>query len=224
MHPNLDFRPLIVGIGGTTRPDSTSERAVRVALAHAEALGAKTMMFGGPELMLPIYDPAQAEREESARRLITALRDAHGIVLASPGYHGSISGMIKNALDYTEDMRSDPRSYFAARAVGCIGCAAGWQAANSTLTTIRSIVHALRGWPTPFGVTINSTEPIFDAAGNCIDEKTLAGLKLIAKQVIIFASMRFIARSALPDWEIWGASTGEIFPEMKIVSAAQAPT
>lgn len=34
--------------------------------------------------------------------------------------------------------------------------AAGWQGAVSTLTALRSIVHALRGWPTPLGIALNT--------------------------------------------------------------------
>ena len=68
----------------------------------------------------------------------------------------------------------------------------GWQAANSTLTTIRSIVHALRGWPSPLGVTINSAEPVFDGDGNCVDEKASLSLRIMVEQVVRVARMRFL--------------------------------
>ena len=64
---------------------------------------------------------------------------------------------IKNALDYAEDTAKDARPYLDGRAVGCIACAYGWQATDSTLIAMRSIVHALRGWPTPLGVAANTT-------------------------------------------------------------------
>jgi hypothetical protein len=32
-------------------------------------------------------------------------------IVGSPGYHGAISGLVKNALDYIEDLREDPRVY-----------------------------------------------------------------------------------------------------------------
>jgi len=90
--------------------------------------------------------------------------DPSGLIVASPGFHGGPSGLIKNALDHLEELRGDDRPYLDGRAVGCIVCAAGWQA-----TATRSTVHALRGWPTPLGVTINSTpvgdvDPIVAAA------------------------------------------------------------
>ncbi|HUY82939.1 MAG TPA: NAD(P)H-dependent oxidoreductase, partial [Steroidobacteraceae bacterium] len=151
---NPDASPLIVGIGGTTRPGSASERALRHVLARARELGARTELLTGAQLVLPIYVPNDGERDAAVHALVAALRRANGIVVASPGYHGSLSGLIKNALDYAEDMHDDRPPYFEDRAVGLIACASGWQATGATLAALRSIVHALRGWPTPLGVAI----------------------------------------------------------------------
>ena len=55
-------KPLIVGIGGTTRIGSTTERALSVALKAVEAGGGETRLLGGAFLArLPIYNPAVAE-------------------------------------------------------------------------------------------------------------------------------------------------------------------
>ena len=54
------------------------------------------------------------------RRMIAALRRANGVILSTPCYHGSVSGLVKNALDYTEDMCKDPEPYLDGRAVGLI--------------------------------------------------------------------------------------------------------
>ena len=183
-------RPLIVGIGGTTRPGSTSERAARYVLARARELGADTEMLTGAQILLPIYVPESTERDAAARHFVAVLRRATGIVISSPGYHGSLSGLIKNALDYAEDMREDPLPYFDGRAVGLIACANGWQATGATLGALRSIVHALRGWPTPLGVALNTAESRFgdgDVPANAAAEKQLS---LLAGQVVRFAEQR----------------------------------
>jgi FMN reductase len=182
--------PLIVGLGGTTRPGSSTEQALRCALDAARAHGAETALIAGPELVLPMFAPESPARTPEAGRLIELLRRSDGVLLASPGYHGSISGLLKNALDYTEDMRGDARSYFDGRAVGCIVSAAGWQAVGSTLAAMRSIVHALRGWPTPLGVGINSTTKCFAPDGSCLDEAVAGQLRMMAGQVVEFAAMR----------------------------------
>ena len=149
-------RPLIVGIGGTLRPGSTSERALALTLARAQSLGAETRIFAGPALHMPLYDTAVLARHGEAHDLVEALRMADGIIISSPGYHGSISGLLKNALDYAEDLRTDVRPYFTGRAVGLIACADGVQAMGSTLATLRAIVHALRGWPTPYAAMVSA--------------------------------------------------------------------
>jgi FMN reductase len=182
--------PLIVGMGGTARAGSTSELIVRSVLAECERLGARTQLFDGLALSLPMYTPGAADRTPEAAALIDGLRRADGIVLASPGYHGSVSGLIKNALDYVEDMAKDERAYFEGRAVGLIAVAAGWQATGTTLATLRAIVHALRGWPTPMAVTINSMSPIFGDNGEIADEATRRQLCVLAGQVVHFARLQ----------------------------------
>jgi FMN reductase len=180
----------VVGIGGSLREDSQSERALRIALAGAEEAGAKVTTISGSDLVLPFYDPAVTERPATARRLIEELRHADGVVLVSPGYHGTISGLVKNALDYLEDLREDDRVYLDGRAVGCVAAASGWQAAVTTLTALRSIVHALRGWPTPLGAAINSADVRFDGVGGCTDPNVATALRTIGHQVVEFAVAR----------------------------------
>jgi FMN reductase len=180
----------VVGIGGSLRPDSQSERALRIALDGAERAGAKTTLVSGADLVLPFYDPADPVRSTNAYRLVEELRTADGVVLVSPGYHGTVSGLVKNALDYVEDLRDDTRPYLHGRAVGCVAAARGWQAAVTTLTSLRSIVHALRGWPTPLGAAVNSAHVVFGPDGDCSDEQVSASLRTIGLQVVEFATAR----------------------------------
>lgn len=180
-------QPLIVAVGGALRSHSSTEKALRHVLARAEALGARTRLFAGPDLDLPLYAPECAERTERAAALVEALRAADGVVLGSPGYHGSVSGLVKNVLDYAEDLRGDVRPYLDGRAVGCIGAGAGWPGATAALTGLRSIVHALRGWNTPLGVAINTAEPVFDGDGACLNPRIAGQLDAMADQVAAFA-------------------------------------
>jgi FMN reductase len=183
---NKPRTPLIVGIGGTHRHNSSSELAARYALGIAAQAGARVQMFDGPSLSFPLYNPADPARDERAVSLVAALRDADGIIVAAPAYHGGISGLIKNALDYTEDMSGDARVYFDERAVGSIACAGGWQAAGVTLSALRSVVHALRGWNTPLGVMINTASKVFDG-DTCLDTDVERNLAIMARQVVSFA-------------------------------------
>jgi FMN reductase len=178
---------LIVAIGGTTRPNSSTECALRLALKGVASEGARVLLLGGADLDIPLYAPERPERSEKAKRLVSALHQADGILIGSPGYHGGLSGLVKNALDYVEDLRNDAAPYFEGRPVGCIVTAAGWQGSMTTLTSMRSIVHALRGWPTPLGVCINTATRVFDEDGGCLCEKAAFQLSELGKQVLWFA-------------------------------------
>lgn len=177
----------VVGLGGTLRADSSTERAVRHCLDAVARQGGRTRMFAGPDLELPMYAPHSLDRTPGALDFVAALRDADAVVVGSPGYHGAISGLVKNALDYIEDLREDPRVYLDNTPWGCISCAYGWQAAVGTLGQLRSIGHALRAWPTPLGVAINSAEKIWDEAGELVDEPVRNQLDMLAGQVLTFA-------------------------------------
>jgi FMN reductase len=180
-------KPFVVGIGGTTRAESGTELAVRKILANAEQLGASTKLYTGPDLeKLPFYAPERPERTELAQQLVDDLRRADGIVIGSSSYHGTIAGLIKNALDYTQDMMKDERPYFAGRPVGLIATGAGWQGVVATLEHMRTMVHSLRGWPTPLGGAINTLEKAFDDKGEPLDEKVAFQLRTIAEEVLLF--------------------------------------
>jgi FMN reductase len=180
--------PFIVGIGGTVRTPSSSERVLTAAMAAAEAAGARTQMFGGEILSkLPIYNPNDGQDPPERSALVEAVRSADGVIVATPGYHGSLSGLIKNALDSLEPLRDDARPYLDGRAVGCIVVADGWQACGSALAHLRSIVHALRGWPTPLGSTINSALQPFDETGALKSERDAFQVDMVARQVVDFA-------------------------------------
>ncbi|MHA6627240.1 NADPH-dependent FMN reductase [Pseudonocardia sichuanensis] len=183
-------RPLhVVGLGGTVRTGSSSEQALRIAVARAAAQGATTRVFASAELaQLPMYAPEAGDGGPVARDLVAHLRRADGVVVASPGYHGSISGLVKNALDYTEDMRDDALPYLADRSVGLIVTAYGWQAAVTTLSALRAIVHALRGWVTPYGAAVNSQQTGF-ADGCCSEVRVTEQLHTVADEVVRFADL-----------------------------------
>jgi FMN reductase len=183
---DAEARQLVVGIGGSTRATSLTDELLRTALAEAELRGARTMAFGGSFLaQLPIY--VADEDSPAAAELVTAVANADGVIIATPGYHGGMSGLVKNGMDHLESLHDDDaRPYLSGRAVGTIVTAAGWQACGTTLVSLRSTIHALRGWPTPYGVTVNSADPVF-AEGGVLLEPIAAALRLVIDQVLEFA-------------------------------------
>lgn len=190
---------LILAIGGSTRPDSSSEHALRFAAQGAQACGARVVTISGRSLMFPIYDTETAERTPEAAAYVDVARRADGLLVVSPAYHGGISGLVKNALDYLEDLAPTrpaidaDRAYLDGRAVGCIAVANGWQATVSTLHQLRQVVHALRGWPTPLGGTVNTATTHLATIAD--DDPVAEQLRMIGQQVVEFAQAQRAFRS-----------------------------
>ena len=179
--PDRSAAPLILGISGAMRFGTANEQALRLALERVEQLGGRTQLIPGSRLIFPNFDDEVAP-EAQAQWLIDAIHEAEGIILCSPSYHGGVSGLLKNALDYLELTAKSPRPYLTGLPVGCIATGDGWQGPNSTLLALRQSVHALRGWPTPLGVAQNINDGgLTDAA---------APLRTVAEQVMEFALMR----------------------------------
>ena len=188
-------RPYIVGLGGTLRTGSSTEKALLFSLRAIGEQGADTLLLSGADLNLPAYATDIGAINQAAKRIVTEIRRADGLILGTPGYHGGISGLVKNALDYIEELKGDVRPYLEGRPVGCIVTAAGEQGAVTTLNALRSVVHALRGWPTPLGAAIVTASPVFDIAGNCLSPQVEMQLKIVAQQVLDFSLFQTRRRS-----------------------------
>jgi FMN reductase len=186
----------IIALGGSSKPMAASERALRIAAQAATDAGAEVTFVTGRALLVPIYDTETSDRTPETIAIIDALRSADGVLIASPGYHGSFSGMVKNALDYAEDLRHDDRPYLEDRAVGLIAVAHGWQTAVGTLNQRREVVHALRGWPAPLGVAINDSAGLIGADADSTDPAVVRQLRTMGQQVVTFATAM---RSTTPE-------------------------
>jgi FMN reductase len=184
---NLADPLLVVGIGGSRRPGSSTEQVISAVLAELEGRGARTKLYGGESLLFPHYEPG-APLTTAAADYLAAVRAADAIVLGSPGYHGGISGLVKNAVDYLEELRDDAVPYLDGKAVGCVTTAYGWQAAVSTLSALRQTVHALRGWPTPYGIAMNVASGLYSIDGRFTDARAGQAVGIMAGQILRFVS------------------------------------
>lgn len=178
---------LVVGIGGSRRPGSSTEQVIATVLGELASRGAVTKLYGGESLLFPHYEPG-APLTPAAADYIATVRAADAIVLGSPGYHGGISGLVKNAVDYLEELRDDPAPYLEGKAVGCVTTAHGWQAAVSTLSALRQTVHALRGWPTPYGIAMNVASGQYSFDGRFPGQRADESTGIVASQIMQFVT------------------------------------
>src|SRR5579859_7691825 len=118
--------PLIVGLGGSLRPGSTTSLALRIALDAAQAAGAQVELLELAALGLPLFDGTYAldgytsSERTSIRTLLAAVDQAHGFILASPTYHNTLSGAFKNALDFLDVIEPDYPSRLKGKVAGIL--------------------------------------------------------------------------------------------------------
>jgi len=179
--------PRIVLVGGSTTPGTTAQSVLNHVAQLVREMNGLPEVFDSSEIDLPMFAPESPARTSAALRLIESLRASDGVILVGASCHGTISGMLKNALDYAEDMVRDPSPYFDGRPVGLIATESASREMGGMMMSLRSVVHALRGWPTPLGITITGGTVVFDRDGNCVQPDLAKQMRVLAQQVMGFA-------------------------------------
>jgi FMN reductase len=194
----------IVGLGGGLREGSYSLAGLRLALAAAEAAGAETRLLDLNQLPLPLYRPdLKSPRDygpEAAapiERLLAGARWAGGLLWASPSYHGSLSGAVKNALDFLQFLAKDDPTFLYGKVVGAIGAGAGTIGAVNVVAQLTQIAQALRAVPVPLLVPITAAHKQF-ADGKLIDAQTSQRLATLGKETVDIARSLLAARDDEP--------------------------
>jgi FMN reductase len=184
-----DERLRVVGIGGTLREGSTCLGALRRALEAAEEAGAETRLLDLRELYLPMYEPGRplADYGPEVGRLVEEVREADALILSTAAYHGTLAGVTKNALDFTQFLARDERPYLEGRVVGLISTSGGERAAANTTDALVHVVHALRGVVAPSTVTIPGARRRSDGEGNITDESYGGRLDRLGRLVVEMA-------------------------------------
>jgi FMN reductase len=129
------------------------------SLRIAGLRGAETALLDLRELNLPMYVPDlplagyPAAEQDSIRGYLHAVRCAHALIWASPTYHGTLSGVFKNALDMLELLCDDHPPYLSARAVGLIAVSD-----PKTFSAMSNAAHELRAWLAPTHVALGEAD------------------------------------------------------------------
>lgn len=179
----------LVGLGGTLRDPSRTRAALQTALSIAQARGAHTELLDLRELDLPMYVPNWAIADYPVRsraglmRFIEGCRRADAMLWASPTYHGTLSGVLKNALDHIELMSDDTPPYLQGRAVGLIAVAD-----PLTFGAMTNAVYELRAWLAPTWVTLSRAD--FDADFRVASPRAEHRLARLVDELLEFAAYR----------------------------------
>jgi len=188
----------VVGLSGSLRPLSATRMAVQYALKGAEEEGAKIEVLDLAAYNLPYWG---LEREEANVRAVERfrndLRASDGIILGTPEMHGSVSGVLKNALDLTGTEE------FEGKMVGLVGVAGGRLGAVEALSHMRTIGRSLHAWVVPAQVSIGDSAEVFNLKGEPVIPEIAERLKEVGRQVAHFARLHKCENHSqfLKEWE-----------------------
>ncbi|NIR49728.1 NAD(P)H-dependent oxidoreductase [candidate division KSB1 bacterium] len=190
----------VVGICGSLRPSSFTRLAVDLALQGAQEAGAQTQLLDLRNYDLIFCDGKEDERNypKDVFKLRDEVRQAQGVILGTPEYHGGYSGVLKNALDLMGFKELEGKM------LGLVGVSGGAMGAANPLSSLRAIGRALHAWVIPEQAAIAHAWKKFDEKGKLIDESLEVRVKNIGRQVARFSFLHSSekAREFLEAWEV----------------------
>ena len=185
----FDNRPLrMVGIGGSMGRGAQSRMVLEASLAMAATGGAETVIVDVRELDFPIYNPDLRVEAYGSKLawFLEEVRVADALLLCSPTYHGTMSGAIKNLLDYLQFLGGDRPPYLTGKAVGLMSV--GGLTAVNTITALDHTTRSLNGNIAPTTVVIpNGSVDV--AARRFIEPATRGRVEAMMTQVLELAQV-----------------------------------
>jgi NAD(P)H-dependent FMN reductase len=184
----------VLGVAGSMREQSYSTRGLKMVLEETKKYNAESYMLEVRKINLPLYDPSEITSDSCSsnnnnvlERITTTLRWADVFVLASPDYHGSMSGGMKNFLDYFWEE-------FAGKTFGYI--VASHEKGLTVADQMRTAVRQCYGWSMPYNISING-EKDFDSKGNLINSALAKRIKMLSRDLVTYGTL--IRRQFLED-------------------------
>ncbi|HWA63264.1 MAG TPA: NAD(P)H-dependent oxidoreductase [Caulobacteraceae bacterium] len=181
----------LLAFAGSTRAGSHNQALVDLAAAEARAQGAEVTSAKLKDFALPLYD-ADLEREAfpaAALELKALFVSHHGFLIASPEYNGSISGVLKNAIDWvSRPTAGDPPGGLPAFR----GKVAGIMATSiSPFGGVRSLAH-LRQILSTIQTIVATEQVMVPLAHSAFDEATGALKEALPAQLLSMMTARVI--------------------------------
>ena len=169
----------IVAISGTSRPGNVTHHALAVTVEELRSRGHVVHVIDARNLTLGF--PGLATTDD-ARELQATVRAAHGLVLATPEYHGTFCAMTKLIIE-----NLGFPSAVAEKPVALIGVASGRIGAIKSIEHLRSVMSHVGALVVPGGISLAGVQAAFDLeTGQCTDPKTESALRGVAASLLTF--------------------------------------
>ncbi|MEI8135422.1 MAG: NAD(P)H-dependent oxidoreductase [bacterium] len=175
----------ILGICGSMRPKSATAFLIHQSLEAAKLRGGEIDFYDIAEHQLPFCDGREDESTypDSVHEFKELVRNANGIIIGSPEYHNSITGSLKNALDFCSSRDFDHKI------IGLIGVAGGAMGAPHAISHLRTIMRGVSAWVVPHQVSISNSGKMFAGDGILADPSLDRRLKKLGDDVAKYARL-----------------------------------
>ena len=179
----------IVCLGGSMEKSSSTLAVLNYAAVNLKKLGANVHVTDIRSLALPIfsYSALKNVKNRNFLRFTAKIKEADGFLFASPEYHGTVSSAFKNTIDYLEILAADNPPYLSLKPVGCIALGGAENAGYSTLNTMISIVHNLRGVVAPNSLAIGYGSTLINKKGDLTNETVIKKLNRLTNELLTLA-------------------------------------
>ncbi|AVQ73700.1 NADPH-dependent quinone reductase ArsH [Microcystis aeruginosa NIES-1211] len=168
----------IVGINGSLRPGSYSAMALEVAISRLGALGVETEIIDLRKLSLPFCNGGDDYSDyPDVAKMQQTVKSAAGLILATPEYHGSVSGVMKNALDLMSFEE------LSGKVAGLISVLGG-QSNSNALNDLRIILRWVHAWVIPEQISLGQAWQVFNEEGKILDEKLSQRFDAFAQSLV----------------------------------------
>ncbi len=181
---------VIVVLGGSLDPNSKSEIMLTQAQQAIEACGSKAVMIPMSSLNLPFFSHQAKADNPQVDAFIEQVRQADGIIIASPEYHSGVSGVLKNALDF---LTKDEVEH---KAVGLMAVCGGASGGTSTLNGLATIMGALHAMVIPQQVIIGKSYQSVDEHNQIIDQDVVKRIAQVSQKVVQFSHWHRVYQAA----------------------------
>lgn len=182
--------PKIAAFAGSLRAGSFNRKLLTLAADAARAAGAEVTIIDLRELALPLFDEdleAASGLPEGAKKLKALLRASDGFLIASPEYNSSVTGALKNAIDWASRSEADgepPLAAYRGKAAALFSASPGALGGLRGLVTLRSILGNIGVLVAPDQVCIGAAHEAFDDAGQLKDARKVKQVTALAQGLV----------------------------------------
>ncbi len=180
--------PKILVFAGSTRRDSLNKKLAAAAAEAARNAGAEATLIDLRDLPMPLYDGDLEQSEgvpPNARRFKELLLAHHGLLISSPEYNSSISGVLKNALDWAsrQEPGEKPLACFQGKVAGLMAASPGALGGLRGLIVLRSMLGNIGVLVVPEQLAVPKAHEAFTPEGRLVDAKQQASLERVVARV-----------------------------------------